>query len=161
MYSLKVVPMAKATELNKAINEYLVDNKINMIDRRAALALVLAKVVSGAIPVVQLQGANSSAQTWREQHLPVIKEWLGRFNEIATIDIDVILIGAYNEWVGRCRLAFPESPLICVKSNSPFSYGSDWKVHQGALAEIEEKYDLCNLPNGFQQLLVNSEGMYV
>lgn len=140
MYTLKTPSPSNFSELSKVINNFLVENKVDMVDRRNVTAYMIAKVVGGSLPVSELANQRVSAAAWRDMHLAAIKAYLGRLREAVTLDTDLILMGAYHEWIRRCLVAFPSEP--CLENSGVGGLGSvnGWATGEGTFTAVINKY---------------------
>ena len=138
MYALNALSPSKYTELNRAFSEFLSSNKVEMTDRRAVSAYVIGKVVGGSLPVADVNGDNTKADVFRQQHLQGIKTWLGRICEAVTIDHELAITGAFFEWSQRCSVAFPAEPDLAPFNRGLGRYGSEQQT--AVIAQICKRY---------------------
>lgn len=122
MYTLKSPSASQYVELGRAISEMLLNKKIEMIDRRNVTALYLGTIAGGSLPVTDGH-YKAISEIYRTQHLPAIKQWLGRLAEAVSIDIDLALIAAYNRYALRCSVAYPQRATLSVGTEEGYAQG--------------------------------------
>lgn len=123
MYTLKVPAQSEFTQLNRAFNTYLNDNKIEMKDRRLVTAYTLGRIVGGSLPVFDMATRDIRSRTFREQLLPNVKAFCDRLGEAMIIDHELVIIGSFMEWCRRSSVAFPMVPRISDEALDGDEYG--------------------------------------
>lgn len=123
MYTLKVPSQSDFTALNRAFNDFLNENKVEMKDRRLITAYALGRIVGGSLPVSDMATREIRTRTFREQQLPQVKAFLDKLGEAVIIDHELVIIGSFMEWCRRSSVAFPPSPRLSDEQSNGDEYG--------------------------------------